>query len=43
MPPLCAHFTLLVTLFTVFKEIISQPKNNIIKFVNGDNRLNTKT
>lgn len=43
MPPRCAHFTLLINLFTVFKEILSQPKNNISKFVSGDNRLNTKT
>ena len=43
MPPRCAHFTLFVNLFTVFAEIISQAKDNISKFVNGDNRLNTKT
>lgn len=41
--PRCAHFTLLVNLFTVFAAIISQAKDNISKFVNGDNRLNTKT
>lgn len=41
--PRCAHFTLLVNLFTVFAAFISQAKDNISKFVNGDNRLNTKT